>query len=195
MDSLEPFFSDASRFPAWDAPAFVHHAWRVLISALSLSQDSPSVRSSNGSERPSDASRMLPLLRLTIRKAHRPAGHCFFFRCFLRCSRVCQGRRSRVRSRCECAQESARGRKEEEKRRRKVEAEQSMRSMAQGKKRQEEKRFGFVCLSRSFSPPLSARSRLSFASQGSSRVRSQRRRGQKLQKRGAKGRKAEGEEG
>lgn len=50
--------------------------------------NSPRVRSSNGSERPSDASRMLPFGRRTIRKAHRPAGHCVLFR-FCACVCVC----------------------------------------------------------------------------------------------------------
>ena len=91
LNGFEPFlraFAPSSRFSLLGS--FLPCAWTEVARPhrpplLSANKNSPSVRSSNGSERPSDASRMLPLGRLTIRKAQRPAGHCFFwvfFVCF-----------------------------------------------------------------------------------------------------------------
>lgn len=87
-----------------------------------------------------------------------------------------------MRSRCKCAQESGAGKEGEEE-----EGRRSSNRCDRWPKKGRRKRFGFVFFSRAFSPPFSAHRCTSFASQGSSHVRCQRGRGQKLQKRGAKG--------
>ena len=149
---------------------------------LSHTQNSPSVRSSNGSERPSDASRMLPLGRLTIRKAHRPAGHCFFSWCFRVFCSVREASEIEKHVQESAGIGNAGGKEAEEEEEEAGRSKIDARSMARGGRRRRKTirfRTSFSLLPAPFPP----RWCISFSSQGRSRVCSPRPWGQKVQKR------------